>query len=56
VTSVIPDISFPVPGKTNPARVIQAIQKFGVTNMFASPVVLEILSSFAPQSKRRPVL
>lgn len=47
VTSVIPDISFPVPGKTDPAKVIQAIQRFGVTNMFASPVVLEILSSFA---------
>lgn len=72
VTSVIPDISFPVPGKTDPAKVLQAIQRFGVTNMFASPVVLEILSSFAlpkehrdgvsggaiaaPQSKRRPAL
>ncbi len=44
VTSVIPDISFPVPGKTDPAKVVQAIQRFGVTNMFASPVVLDILS------------
>jgi acyl-CoA synthetase (AMP-forming)/AMP-acid ligase II len=64
VTSVIPDINFPVPGKTNPARVIQAIQQFSVTNMFASPVVLDILASFAlsggaffaPQSKRLPSL
>lgn len=47
VTSVIPDITFPVPGKTDPKKVIQAIQQFNVTNMFASPVVLEILSSFA---------
>ena len=47
VTSVIPDITFPVPGKTDPAKVINAIQKFNVTNMFASPVVLDILSSFA---------
>lgn len=46
VTSVIPDISFPVPGKTDPERVIDAIQRFNVTNMFASPVVLELLSSF----------
>ncbi|MEN9562800.1 MAG: hypothetical protein RIR73_1044 [Chloroflexota bacterium] len=60
VTSVIPDITFPVPGKTDPAKVITAIQKFNVTNMFASPVVLDLLSSFvlsggaliAPQSKR----
>ena len=47
VTSVIPDISFPVPGKTDAAKVIGAIQKFNVTNMFASPVVLDLLSSFA---------
>ncbi|MBL8061906.1 MAG: AMP-binding protein [Anaerolineales bacterium] len=47
VTSVIPDITFPVPGKTDPAKVISAIQKFNVTNMFASPVVLDLLSSFA---------
>jgi olefin beta-lactone synthetase len=46
VTSVIPDITFPVPGKTDPAKVIAAIQKFNVTNMFASPVVLDLLSSF----------
>ena len=47
VTSVIPDITFPVPGKTDPKKVIGAIQKFNVTNMFASPVVLDILVSFA---------
>ncbi|MBI5354596.1 MAG: AMP-binding protein [Chloroflexi bacterium] len=52
VTSVIPDITFPVPGKTNPEKVINAIQKFNVTNMFASPVVLGILVDyvFARQS------
>jgi olefin beta-lactone synthetase len=53
VTSVIPDISFPVPGKTDPAKVISAIQKFNVTNMFASPVVLDILSSFALSGAER---
>lgn len=46
VTSVIPDTTFPVPAKTDPEKVIQAIQQFNVTNMFASPVVLEILASF----------
>jgi len=56
VTSIIPDITFPVPGKTDPAKVINAIQKFNVTNMFASPVVLDILSSFAENnnSSSRP--
>lgn len=51
VTSVIPDITFPVPGKTDPVKVIGAIQKFNVTNMFASPVVLDILSSFAENNQ-----
>jgi acyl-CoA synthetase (AMP-forming)/AMP-acid ligase II len=44
VTSIIPDITFPVPGKTDPEKVIAAIEQFKVTNMFASPVVLEILT------------
>lgn len=58
VTSVIPDITFPVPGKTNPAKVIDAIQKFKVTNMFASPVVLDLLSSFAEKdhSSSHPIV
>lgn len=58
VTSVIPDITFPMPGKTDPAKVIGAIQKFNVTNMFASPVVLDLLSSFAEhnQSSSQPIL
>ncbi|HQU37034.1 MAG TPA: fatty acid CoA ligase family protein [Anaerolineales bacterium] len=46
VTAVVPDISFPVPGKTDPQKTISAIRRFNVTNMFASPVVLELLSSF----------
>ncbi len=58
ITSVIPDISFPVPGKTNPEKVVDAIQKFKVTNMFASPVVLDLLSSFAENnhSSSHPIL
>ena len=58
VTSVIPDISFPVPGKTDAAKVIDAIQKFNVTNMFASPVVLDLLSSFAEKNPlaSRPII
>ena len=46
VTSVIPDITFPVPGKTDPKKVTDAIQRFNVTNMFASPVVLDILATY----------
>ncbi len=53
VTSVIPDISFPVPGKTNPEKVLNAIRKFNATNMFASPVVLDILEKFWSDSRQR---
>ncbi len=54
VTSIIPDIAFPVPGRTDPKKVIGAIQKFNVTNMFASPVVLDILASFALRRRELP--
>ena len=50
VTSVIPDITFPVPGKTDPEKVLNAIRKFNVTNMFASPVVLDILAKFQKEA------
>lgn len=49
VTSVIPDITFPVPGKTNPEKVLNAIWQFNITNMFASPVVLDILAKYYEQ-------
>jgi acyl-CoA synthetase (AMP-forming)/AMP-acid ligase II len=58
VTSVIPDVTFPVPAKTDAAKVIQAIQRFNVTSMFASPVVLNLLSSFAENnhSSSQPII
>ena len=57
VTSVIPDIHFPVPGKIDPERTISAIQRFSVTNTFASPVVLDRLASFGvPRGIKLPSL
>lgn len=53
VTSVIPDVNFPVPKKTDPKKVYDAIEKFKVTNMFASPVVLDILTNFHSNSQQR---
>jgi acyl-CoA synthetase (AMP-forming)/AMP-acid ligase II len=60
VTSVIPDTRFPFPANTDPEKVFEAIQKFNVTNMFASPVVLDILEEFwrgedGPQSLKRVI-
>ncbi len=57
VTSVIPDIRFPVPGKVDAARTLSAIQKFGVTNTFASPVVLDRLAEYGvPRKVKLPSL
>ncbi len=57
VTSVIPDIRFPVPGRIDPARTLEAIQRFGVTNTFASPVVLDRLARHgAPRGIKLPSL
>lgn len=57
VTSVIPDIHFPVPGRIDPARTLAAIQRFGVTNTFASPVVLDRLTAYGvPRGIKLPSL
>ena len=49
VTSVIPDITFPVPKNIDPARTLSAIQEYKVTNTFASPVVLNELANYGVQ-------
>jgi acyl-CoA synthetase (AMP-forming)/AMP-acid ligase II len=57
VTSVIPDIGFPVPGKIDPGRTLSAIQRFNVTNTFASPVVLDRLVRYGvPRGIKLPSL
>jgi acyl-CoA synthetase (AMP-forming)/AMP-acid ligase II len=57
VTSIIPDIRFPVPAKVNAARTLSAIQKYHVTNMFASPIVLDRLASYGvPRKMKLPSL
>lgn len=47
VTSVLPDMRFPPPAKVDPAKVTDAIIRFGVTNMFASPIMLDYMTSRA---------
>lgn len=46
VTAIIPDMNFPAPAKVNPRRVIDAINKFSVNNMFASPIMLDRLANY----------
>jgi len=46
VTSVIPDMRFPPPAKVDPVKVTDAINRFNVTNMFASPIMLDHVTSY----------
>jgi acyl-CoA synthetase (AMP-forming)/AMP-acid ligase II len=41
VTAVIPDMDPTRPARVNPERIAEAIENHGVTNMFASPALLE---------------
>lgn len=38
-TSVLPDLDFSRPGTCDPARIVEAIQRYGVTNTFGSPAI-----------------
>ena len=47
VTAVIPDMRFPPPAREDPEKVTDAINRFNVTNMFASPIMLDHLAGYA---------
>lgn len=47
VASVIPDMRFPPPAKVDPVKVTDAIRRFSVTNMFASPILLDRVADYA---------
>lgn len=40
MTTVVPDMDFTRPGHVDPAKIFEAIQGFGVTNMFGSPALI----------------
>jgi acyl-CoA synthetase (AMP-forming)/AMP-acid ligase II len=46
VTAVVPDMDPTRPAQVNPDRIIEAITDQGVTNMFASPALLERVGSY----------
>ena len=49
MTCVIPDMDPTRPAQVNPERIIEAIQNQGVTNMFASPALLNRVGSYGKQ-------
>lgn len=50
VTCIIPDMRFPSPSRVDPAKLTDAVNRFGVTNMFASPLMLDRLAAYALES------
>lgn len=50
MTTVIPEMDFTAPAKADPKKLIYAIERFGVTNMFGSPALLNTLSRFGEEN------
>ncbi|MGD2013422.1 MAG: fatty acid CoA ligase family protein [Desulfobacterales bacterium] len=49
ITSVIPDMDPTRPARVNPERIIEAVNNQGVTNMFASPALLNRVGRYGQQ-------
>ena len=57
MTTVIPDMDPTRPAMADPGKLIQTIQDFGVTNLFASPALVNALSRWgAPRGVKLPTL
>ena len=52
-TSIIPDMDPTRPAKADPRRLISAMRQFGVTQMFGSPALLDVLSRYGQAQKIR---
>ena len=46
MTSIVPEMDATRPARVDPARIIDAIETFGVTNMFGSPALLKRVSDY----------
>lgn len=46
LTSIIPDMDPTRPAKADPAKLVQAIREFSVTQMFGSPALIDVLSRY----------
>lgn len=53
MTTVIPDMDPTRPAKADPAKITEAIEDFGVTNMFGSPALLNTLARWGERTGAR---
>ena len=49
ITAVIPDMDPSKPARVNPDRIIEAVNNLGVTNMFASPALLNRVGQYGKE-------
>jgi acyl-coenzyme A synthetase/AMP-(fatty) acid ligase len=49
MTAIIPDMDPTKPARVNPERIIEAIVNHGVTNMFASPALLNRVGRYGKE-------
>ena len=53
MTAIVPDMDPTHPARANPAKIFEAIEDFGVTNMFGSPALLRRLAQVGTSSSAR---
>ena len=53
MTTVIPDMDPTRPAKADPRKIVEAIEDFGVTNMFGSPALLNALGRWGEREGKR---
>jgi acyl-coenzyme A synthetase/AMP-(fatty) acid ligase len=50
MSAVVPEMDATRPAQADPAKILHAIETFGVTNMFASPALLHRLANYGAQN------
>ncbi len=53
MTSVIPDMDPTRPGSIDPVKLIHTIEKYGVTTLFGSPALVEVLANYGASTGKR---
>lgn len=51
LTTVLADMDFTRPARADPRKIVEAIQSFGVTNLFVSPALLNVLGRYGQQTR-----
>ncbi len=46
MTTIVPDMDFTRPAEVDPAKIVEAVTDFGVTNMFGSPALLNTVGRY----------